>query len=148
MRALMMTRTDSICDDNESKSNEAWSTLSDSVRYDLDNPTIDEFYGAMETEALITIYKGTEFFDSIEPSIISPAWFCHQPKHWLYRWAKTNSFWASTVFWDTIVHFIASPAPPLLRRILRCRRPITVPTHPRLWMLLTSCLVMMGLDVF
>jgi hypothetical protein len=121
-----------------------WSCLSPSVRYDLEHPPIeDEFYDAYEVEPIVTIYKGSEFFDAMEPPLdVVP--FC--PSLPWYHWIKLGSFWASTLFWDTIVYFVSAP-PPVLRRVRRRRLPITVPGYPRTWMLFTSCL-MVGMDAF
>ncbi|KAI2499351.1 hypothetical protein MHU86_15133 [Fragilaria crotonensis] len=139
--------SDGDADDEEDSSyDDPWSTLSAAVRYDLEHPPIDDFYDASDVALPVTVYKGIEFFDPIEPPLISPIWFRPRPEHWFFRWAKNRLFWATTVFWDTIAHFVAPP-PPLLRRIRRRRSPITVPAYPKAWMLLTSCL-MLGLDAF
>lgn len=61
--------------------------------------------------------------------------------------SKDHVVWVvSTLFYDTVVHFVAPP-PPLLRRVRGRRSSITVPGYPKTWMLLTSCL-MAGMDAF
>jgi hypothetical protein len=73
-----------------------WSCLSQSVRYDLEHPpSEDEFYDAYEVEPIVTLYKGTEFFDALEFPL-DPLPFC--PSLSWYHWIKLGSFWASALF--------------------------------------------------
>ena len=135
---------DDLADRELELDTDQWATLSTEVRYDLANPPADDvFYIAVDTEPIVTIYRGHEFFDSIEP-IADPTFVC-STLPW-YHWIKLLLFWTSTVFWDTTVHFVSSP-PPLLRRVRRRRNPITNPAYPKTWMLFTGCL-MVGLDAF
>ena len=117
-------------------------TLSEDVRYDLLHPSDeDEFYDAVEVEPTVTVYQDVEYFDSIAEEVTYPlSWFRPQPDHWLAYRLKVGAFWASTIFWDSIVYLL-SPSPPLPRRIRRRRHRITVPAYPKAWMLLTSCLM-------
>ena len=145
--------------DDEFEEAHPWSTLTDSVRYDLEHPPEeDEFYDTTEVEEVPTMHKGYEYFDAIAPTPLyvwvrprpSPWWHAWmQPSPWWHTWmqvAKITAFWASTLFWDTLIHFV-TPPPPLLRRVRRRRSPITVPSYPKAWMLMTSCL-MVGMDAF
>ena len=104
---------ESVYDDDDFEDAHLWSTLTDSVRYDLEHPPEeDEFYDAVEVEEVPTVHKGIEYFDAIAPQICSYVWFRPRPSTWWHNWmqvAKITAFWASTLFWDTMIHFVTAP---------------------------------------
>ena len=82
--------------DDEIEEEYPWSTLTDSVRYDLEHPPEeDEFSDAVEVEEVPTMHKGIEYFDATAPPICSYVWFRPRPSPWWYVWltvAKITAF--------------------------------------------------------
>jgi hypothetical protein len=87
---------DTDADDNESTYSDdefeeahPWTTLTHSVKYDLEHPPEeDEFYDTIEVEEVPATHKGIEYFDAIAPPTHLYVWLCPRPSPWWHAWMQ------------------------------------------------------------